>query len=93
MDKLRSFPDTRIKFLLGLETDVLGQVIIKVLSALEQHREHRLRSLPERKRHFITRDGRPAQMKPIHKLLITLLFQRHNISATAVGQMFGLSGD
>ena len=93
LDNLKSFPDNRLKSLFGLEADVLAQVIIKVLPALELQREQRLRSLPERKRRFITRDGRPSQMKPIHKLLMTLLYLRHNTSATVVGQMFGFSAD
>lgn len=93
LDNLKSFPDNRIKSLFGLEVDVLAQVIIKVLPALELQREERLRSLPERKRRFITRDGRPPQLKPIHKLLMTLLYLRHNTSATVVGQMFGFSAD
>lgn len=93
LDNLKSFPDNRIKSLFGLEADVLAQVIIKVLPALEQQREQRLRTAPERKRRFITRDGRPPEMKPIHKLLMTLLYLRHNVSATVVGQMFGFSPD
>jgi hypothetical protein len=92
-DNLKSFPDNRLKSLFGLEPDILAQVIIKVLPALERQREHRLRNLSERKRRFITRDGRPSQMKPIHKLLMTLLYLRHNTSATVVGQMFGFSAD
>lgn len=93
LDNLKSFPANRLKSLFGLETDVLAQVIIKVLPALEKQREQRLRNLPERKRRFITRDGRPPEMKPIHKLLMTLLYLRHNTSATVVGQMFGFSAD
>lgn len=93
LDNLKSFPENRIKSLFGLEVDVLAQVILKVLPALEHQREHRLRTSPERKRRFITRDGRPPQMKPIHKLLMTLLYLRHNTSATVVGQMFGFSAD
>jgi len=93
LDNLKSFPDNRLKSLFGLETDILAQVIIKVLPALEVQREQRLRTSPERKRRFITRDGRPPVMLPIHKLLITLLYLRHNTSATVVGQMFGFSAD
>ena len=93
LNNLKSFPANRLKSLFGLESDVLAQVIIKVLPALEKHREDRLRTSPHRKRRFITRDGRPSEMKPIHKLLMTLLYLRHNVSATVVGQMFGFSAD
>ena len=87
------FPANRIKSLFGLEPDILAQVIIKVLPVLTKKREERLRNSPTRKRRFISRDGRPAEMKPIHKLLMTLLYLRHNTSATFVGQMFGFSAD
>ena len=90
---LKMFPANRIKSLFGLEPDILAQVIIKVLPVLEQNRENRLRNSPNRKRRFITRDGRPPEMKPIDKLLMTLLYLRHNTSATVVGQMFGFSAD
>ena len=93
LNNLRSFPENRLKSLFGLEADVLAQVIIKVLPALEKQREQRLRTSPARKRRFITRDGRPREIKPIHKLLMTLLYLRHNTSATVVGQMFGFSAD
>lgn len=93
LTNLKSFPENRLKSLFGLEPDILAQVIIKVLPALEQNRQLRLRNAPDRKRRFITRDGRPPEMQPIHKLLITLLYLRHNTSATVVGQMFGFSAD
>jgi hypothetical protein len=46
-ENLKSFPDNRLKSLFGLEPDILAQVIIKVLPALERQREHRLRNLSE----------------------------------------------
>ncbi len=64
-----------------------------MLPVLEQNREERLRNNPERKRRFVKRDGRPADLKPIDKLLMTLLYLRQNTSATLVGQMFGFSAD
>jgi hypothetical protein len=93
IDNLKSFPKNRIKSLFGLEVDILAQVIIKVLPVLEQSREQRLRNQKERKRRFVKGDGRPPVMLPIHKLLMTLLYLRHNTSATLVGQMFGFSAD
>lgn len=93
LDNLKMFPENRIKSLFGLEPDILAQVIIKVLPVLEQHREARLRTRTDRQRRFVKNDGRPAEMKPIHKLLMTLLYLRHNTSATVIGQMFGFSAD
>ena len=93
LDNLKMFPKNRIKSLFGLEPEVLAEVIFRVLPVLEQNREERLKNNPERKRRFVKKDGRPPELKPIHKLLITLLYLRHNTSATVVGQMFGFSAD
>jgi len=93
LDNLKMFPENRFKSLFGLAPDILAQVIIKVLPVLEQNREIRLRNQKDRKRRFVKNDGRPREVLPIHKLLMTLLYLRHNTSATLVGQMFGFSGD
>jgi len=93
LNNLKMFPENRLKSLFGLEPTVLAEVIIRVLPVLEQNRETRLRNAPNRKRRFVKNDGRPPEMKPIHKLLITLLYLRQNTSATVVGQMFGVSAD
>ena len=93
LDNLKIFPENRLKSLFGLEAQVLAEVVIRVLPVLTARREQRLRNSPNRKRRFITRDGRPPEILPIHKLLMTLLYLRHNTSATVVGQMFGKSAD
>lgn len=93
LNNLKMFPENRIKSLFGLEPNVLAQVMIKVLPVLEQNREERLRNSLTRKRRFVKDDGRPRQLLPLHKLLMTLLYLRHNTSATVVGQMFGFSAD
>lgn len=93
LNNLKMFPANRLKSLFGLEPDILAQVIIKVLPVLEQQRENRLRASPTRKRRFVKGDGRPPEVLPIDKLLITLLYLRHTVSATVVGQMFGFSAD
>lgn len=93
LDNLKMFPENRIKSLFGVEAAVLAEIIFRVLPVLEQNREHRLRNAPERKRRFVKNDGRPPEVLPIHKLLMTLLYLRHNTSATVVGQMFGFSAD
>jgi hypothetical protein len=92
-DNLKMFPENRIHSLFGLEPSVLAEVAIRVLPVLEERREHRLRNSPHRKRRFITRDGRPREVLPIDKLLMSLLYLRHNTSATMVGQMFNFSAD
>jgi len=93
LDNLKSFPENRIKSLFGLAPQVLAEVIIKVLPVLEQNRQEKLKNNPQRKRRYVTNDGRPPELLPLHKLLMTLLYLRHNVSATVVGQMFGFSAD
>lgn len=92
LNNLKMFPDNRVKSLFGLNPDILAQVIIKVLPVLEQNREIRLQN-KDRKRRFVKGDGRPPEMLPIHKLLMTLLYLRQNTSATVVGELFGFSAD
>lgn len=93
LDNLKMFPENRLTSLFGLEPSVLAEVIIRVLPVLEQNRENRLRNAAHRKRRYVKNDGRPREIKPIHKLLMTLLYLRQNTSATVVGQMFGFSAD
>lgn len=93
LHNLKVFPENRIKSLFGLEPEVLAEVIFRVLPVLEHNREERLRNNPNRRRQFVKKDGRPPELLPIHKLLMTLLYLRHNTSATMVGQMFGFSAD
>lgn len=93
LDNLKMFPENRVKSLFGLEPVVLAEVIFRVLPVLEKNREERLRNNPERRRRFVKNDGRPSEVKPIDKLLMTLLYLRQNTSATVVGQMFGFSAD
>src|SRR6201996_1617132 len=93
LDFLKMFPENRLKSLFGLEPEVLAEVVFRVLPVLEHNRQYRLQNNLERKRRFVTNDGRPRQLMPIHKLLMTLLYLRHNTSATVVGQMFGFSAD
>lgn len=90
---LNQIPENRIKSLFGLTPEVLSAVIIKVLPVLEQKRQERLKGNPERKRRFVPNDGRRREVLPLHKLLMTLLYLRHNCSHTVVGQMFDFSAD
>ncbi len=87
LDNLQMFSKNRIRSLFGLEPEVLAAVVFRVLPVLEQNREQRLRNNPERKRRFVKNDGRPGELKPIAKLLMSLLYLRQNTSATVVGQM------
>jgi hypothetical protein len=93
LDNLKMFPENRVQSLFGLSPKVLAEVVLRVLPRLEFEREQRLRKKPDRKRAFVKADGRPREVLPIHKLLMCLLYLRHNTSATLVGQMFSFSAD
>jgi hypothetical protein len=82
-----------IKALFGLKPKVLAEVLFLTLPALENERTDRLKNRPKRKRRFHERDGRPREVKPFQKVLMCLLYLRHNTSHEVVGRMFGKSAD
>jgi len=63
------------------------------LPEVENQRTKRLQSRPTRKRRFHERDGRPREVKPCQKVLMCLLYLRHNTSHEVVGRMCGFSAD
>ena len=82
-----------IKALFGLKPKVLAEVLFLTLPALENQRTARLQNRPTRKRRFHERDGRPREVKPFQKVLLCLLYLRHNTSHEVVGRMFSRSAD
>jgi hypothetical protein len=90
---LKRYSAQTIKALFGLNPKVLAEVIFLVLPELEQQRTARLQKRPGRKRAFVADDGRPREVQPYQKLLMCLLYMRHNTSHEVVGRMFGFSAD
>ncbi len=82
-----------IKALFGLEPKVLAEVLFLTLPEVEQERTARLQQRHGRKRRFHDRDGRPREVTPCQKVLMCLLYLRHNTSHEVVGRMFGKSAD
>lgn len=82
-----------IKALFGLKPKVLAEILFLTLPELEQERTARLKHRHGRKRRFHERDGRPREVKPFEKVLMCLLYLRHNTSHEVVGRMFGKSAD
>ncbi len=82
-----------IKALFGLQPKVLAEVLFLTLPELENQRSERLQNRRGRKRRFHARDGRPREVKPVQKVLLCLLYLRHNTSHEVVGRMFGFSAD
>ena len=81
------------KALFGLPPKVLAEVMFLTLPELENERTARLQKRQGRKRRFHQRDGRPREVKPFQKVLMCLLYLRHNTSHEVVGRMFGKSAD
>ncbi|MBA3713341.1 MAG: hypothetical protein H0W76_12970 [Pyrinomonadaceae bacterium] len=82
-----------IKALFGLHPKVLAEVLFLTLPVLENERTERLQNRHGRKRRFQERDGRPREVKPCQKVLMCLLYLRHNTSHEVVGRMFSRSAD
>jgi len=82
-----------IKALFGLQPKALAEVLFLTLPELEQQRTHRLKQRRGRKRRFHERDGRPREVQPVQKVLLGLLYLRHNTSHEVVGRLCGFSAD
>lgn len=93
INTLNRFSANQIKALFGFAPQVLGQIIELALPQIEQAREQRLKTDAGRLRRFVHNDGRPREVLPIDKLLMCLLYLRHNASHTVIGAMLGFSAD
>jgi hypothetical protein len=90
---LDRFSPAQVKALFGFHPLVLAEMLFRVLPELERRRIERLANRSERKRPFIEKDGRPREVTPLHQVLMTLLYLRHNVNHAVVGAMFGFSAD
>jgi len=93
INRLKRHSAATIKALFGMKPKVLAEVMFLVLPELEQRRTARLQKRQERKRAFVAHDGRPREVQPYQKLLLCLLYLRHNTSHEVVGRMFSFSAD
>ena len=90
---LDRFNTGQIKALFGFHPVVLAEILFRALPELERRRAERLAQRPERKRPYLKNDGRPREVTPWHKTLMTMLYLRHNVSHTVVGALFDFSAD
>jgi hypothetical protein len=93
INRLMNFSPVRIKALFGLHPLALGDLLKTALPELERRRTEWLANRPNRKRPVIPNDGRPRVVKPYQKVLMTLIYLRHNVRHEVVGTMFGYSAD
>lgn len=90
---LNNFSTSRVKALFGLHPKVLADLLFEVLPEMEKRRQQRLAARLDRKRPVLAKDGRPREILSVHKVLMTLLYLRHNVSHTVVGALFDCSAD
>lgn len=90
---LKNLDPVRVKALFGFHPLILADILIIVLPALERRRAERLARRQHRKRPPIPNDGKPRDVRPIHKALMALLYLRHNVSHEVVGSFFSFSAD
>ena len=89
---LNRFPPKQVKALFGLHAFPLARLLTLVLPELARRREARLAQRPNRRRARRRNDGRPPAY-PVQKVLMVLLYLRHNVSHEVVGALCGWSAD
>lgn len=90
---LHSLSASRVKALLGLPPPLLAELLLVVLPELERRRTARLEGRADRKRQRVANDGRPRTVTPLDKVLMALLYLRHNVQHEVVGALWGFSAD
>jgi hypothetical protein len=90
---LHSLSAPRVKALFGLHPPLLAELLFVVLPELERRRTVRLESRADRKRKLVANDGRPRTVTPLHQVLMTLIYLRHNVQHEVVGALVGFSAD
>jgi len=91
LTELTKYPKDKIRSLVGLTPEALGELLLTTLPEIEQRRQKQQADKPKRKRK--TGGGRKRLLKPYQEVLLTLLYLRHNVAFSVVGLMFGVSAD
>lgn len=65
------FSPQQINALFGFHPAILAEILFRVLPELERRRAERLGQRPDRKRPDLDNDGRPREVTPLHKVLLT----------------------
>ncbi len=92
-DQLNKLPGSRVKALFGFAPASLAELLFCVLPELERRRTERLLNRQDRKRRVVAHDGYPREVTPLEKVLMTLIYLRHNVRHEVVGAMFGYRAD
>lgn len=91
LKSLQSFPDDKIRALVGLPPAAVGELLLVALPEMERRRQKAQSVKPNRKRKV--GGGRKCLLKPYQEVLLTLVYLRHNVAFCVVGLMFGVSAD
>jgi hypothetical protein len=91
LTELTKYPEDKIRSLVGLTPEALGQLLLTVLPEIEQRRQKQQADKPKRKRKI--GGGRKRLLKPYQEILLTLMYLRHNVAFSVVGLIFGVSAD
>ena len=91
LNSLTTFPDDKVRALVGLPPSALGELFFAALPEMERRRQKAQSGKPNRKRKV--GGGRKRLLKPYQEILLTLVYLRHNVAFCVVGLMFGVSAD
>lgn len=91
LSRLKTASAARIRALFGLDPEALAALLEAGLPVLVQRRVHAQAARPNRQRAL--GGGRQRRLKPYQEVLLTLVYLRHNVSHTVVGELFGVSAD
>ena len=91
LTQLTYYPEDKIRALVGLTPQALGELLLTALPEIERRRQQQQAGKPQRKRK--AGGGRKRLLKPYQEILLTLMYLRHNAAFCVVGLMFGVSAD
>lgn len=91
IEQLKALPKARIRGLVGLTPEALGELFAAVLPELTKRRHEAKATRPGRVR--AVGGGRKRGLPPYQEVLMVLIYLRHNVAHEVVGQLFGVSAD
>jgi hypothetical protein len=87
---LLTFPEDKVRALVGLNHTALGALLATALPEIDQRRQKEQADKPRRRK---VGGGRKRLLKPYQEVLLTLIYLRHNVAFCVVGMMFDVSAD
>jgi Helix-turn-helix of DDE superfamily endonuclease len=91
LNQLTRFPEDKVRSLVGLTHAALAELFLVALPEIQRRRQQQQTDKPNRRRQV--GGGRTRLLKPYQEILLTLIYLRHNVAFSVVGQMMGVSAD